>query len=376
MEFIFFLLLFLSVYSYFIYPLVMAIWPKKPLRYPEAQSTPKVSLIITARNEEKRLREKLEDCLKMDYPSHSLEILIASDCSDDATDEIVMEYSGKGVRLVRALERRGKEYAQSLAIDVATGDIIIFSDVATRMDSDAFKAIAREFGSPEVGAVSSEDRFISQDGSVAGEGLYVRYEMKLRQMESEVNSIVGMSGSFFAVRKEVAQYNWDIFSPSDFNCAINCYQLGMRAVSSKQVFGYYKDISNPSKEYERKIRTVVRGMTGLSRQRVVLNPIRFGLFSYQLWSHKLMRWLEPWFMLSLFLVTMALLNSGGIYQLMFIAQSVFYGAAIAAHISPTLRGKSLLMVIYFFCQVNLAMADAGVRFLRGERFTVWTPSKR
>ena len=377
MEIIFFVLLMAVSYSYFIYPIIIWMLPKRArTAHSMPETLPSISLIVTAHNEIARIVEKLDGCLMIDYPADKLEIIVASDCSNDGTDEIVMGYADKGIKLVKADQHLGKEYAQSLAIDKAQGDILVFSDVATHIEEGGLLLLAEEFEDSTVGAISSEDSFISKDGSIAGEGLYVRYEMWLRQIESQVNSIVGLSGSFFAIRKEVARFNWDIYSPSDFNSALNCQRLGLRAVSSSTIKGYYKDIANPEKEYARKIRTVVRGMTGLSRQKEVLNPFRFGLFSFQLWSHKVMRWLEPWLMLLLLSVNTVLWNAGCIYQIVLLAQVVFYGLAYLTHRNKSLQKNPVLKIIYFFCQVNFAMADAGIQFIRGTRVTVWTPTKR
>ena len=156
--------------------------------------------------------------------------------------------------LVRSDLHNGKEYAQSLAIKKAKGDILIFSDVATSIPTDAITILVENFKDPLIGAVSSEDRFISENGDVVGEGLYVKYEMWLRKKESELGGIVGLSGSFFAARKEVCK-EWDVSSPSDFNTALNCARNNLMAVSCPDVLGFYKDISDESKEYGRKVRT-------------------------------------------------------------------------------------------------------------------------
>jgi len=378
---LFFILSFCVLYGYFIYPFFMwalvAFLPFKSVKKDEMpHGLPSMSLIITAHNEATRIVDKLENTLRAEYPRDLLEIIVASDCSSDATDALVLSYADKNVTLVRADQRLGKEYAQSLAIQKASGDIIVFSDVATMIEPDGLRRMAEAFNDASVGAVSSEDRFISQDGSVAGEGLYVRYEMWLRQLESKVNSIVGLSGSFFAARKNVANYNWDIYSPSDFNTALNCAKLGLKAVSSPNVYGYYKDVADAKKEYDRKVRTVIRGITGLLRQREVLNPLKFGFFSFQIWSHKVMRWLEPWLMLLLFVVNLLLLDTGLLFQLTFLAQLAFYMVALAAHYDPLLREHTFIRLIYFFCQVNTAMAHALLKYFTGTRMTVWTPSKR
>lgn len=165
------------LFSYFLYPLLLRISPRRPGATNDhlpSRVPPRVSLIVTAHNEEARIREKIDNCLKLTYPD--LELIVASDASSDGTDQIVSEYSGQGVVLARAEERKGKEHAQLQAIKAASGEILIFSDVATSIPEDAIERMVRYFDDPAVGAVSSEDRFVSRDGSVAGEGAYVRYE--------------------------------------------------------------------------------------------------------------------------------------------------------------------------------------------------------
>lgn len=196
---LFWFLAFLSLYSYFIYPLILKLLAaRKSVASGDSVDTSglMLSLVITAYNEKDRIRRKLENALALDYDKSKLEIIIASDSSDDGTDDIVREYADRGVRLVRAEERLGKENAQLTAIKAVKGDIIVFSDVATEMEPDALHKLVRYFADASVGAVSSEDRFISQDGSVAGEGAYVKYEMWLRKQESKLAGLVGLSGSF------------------------------------------------------------------------------------------------------------------------------------------------------------------------------------
>ncbi|MEX1032217.1 MAG: glycosyltransferase family 2 protein [Cellvibrionaceae bacterium] len=377
--FAFWLLLVCAAYSYFIYPLCLLLLAWRQHRVPEADDGQplevSLSLIITAYNEASRIRDKLDNALALDFDKSRLEVIVASDCSDDGTDDIVREYGERGIRLVRAAERLGKENAQWAAIQEAGGDIIVFSDVATQMPADSLQKLTAYFANPRVGAVSSEDRFITQDGSVAGEGAYVKYEMWLRQQESRLAGLVGLSGSFFAARRDVCQ-RWDIHSPSDFNTALNSARLGYRAVTAPDVLGYYQDLKDPGKEYARKIRTVIRGMTSLARHPDVLNPLKYGLFAFQVFSHKLMRWLVPWFLLALFVVSAILADRGLVYGLAFVSQLLFYGLAIAAHYNSRLRKSGAVRLIYFFVQVNAAIFDASCRFLSGIRMTVWSPSAR
>jgi cellulose synthase/poly-beta-1,6-N-acetylglucosamine synthase-like glycosyltransferase len=375
----FWLLLIAATYSYFAYPALLWLLSRGRRGVVTDGTTsgdwPSMTLIVTAYNEEKRIRDKIENTLAIDYPRDKLELIVASDCSSDATDSIAAGYAAQGVRVVRARERLGKENAQLTALREARGEVLVFSDVATQIPADALRRLAKYFASPEVGAVSSEDRFVGSDGAVAGEGAYVRYEMWLRSMESRVAGLVGLSGSFFAARKRVCE-QWDILSPSDFNTALNCARAGMRAVTSPDVLGYYKDLADPRKEYQRKVRTVLRGITAIARHPDVLNPFRFGLYAWQVWSHKIMRWLVPYLLLALLVVSVPLAARGGIYSLALAAQLAFYGVALLAHFSRRLRNHALPKLIYFFVQVNIGLADASLRFLGGQRMATWQPSAR
>ena len=380
LTFLFWLFCVAALYSYFIYPLVLRVLvAKKGVKTSATTESSSmavsVSLIVTAYNEESRVRAKIENSLQLEFDASAFEIIVASDCSSDRTDDIVREYADRGVRLVRAPERLGKEHAQQCAIKEASGEILVFSDVATEIPADAIKKLVAYFNDPNVGAVSSEDRFISQNGTVAGEGAYVKYEMWLRQQESRLAGLVGLSGSFFAVRKSLCS-DWDIHSPSDFNTALNTAKAGLRAVTAPDVLGFYQDLKDPSKEYQRKIRTVIRGMTGLSRHSEVLGFGKFGFFSFQVISHKLMRWLTPWFLLALFLTNALIADNGLFYFLTFLGQLMFYGVAVVAHFLPNLQSVSLIKLVYFFVQVNIALLDAGVKFIAGQRMTTWKPSAR
>jgi cellulose synthase/poly-beta-1,6-N-acetylglucosamine synthase-like glycosyltransferase len=378
MEHYFYFVALLCGYSYFLYPLILKLAPARKARAAGASGDmqcPALTLIITVHNEEKRIHEKLENTLLIDYPKDLLEIIVASDCSSDATDSIVESFSDRGVRLVRADERKGKEYAQLCAIRKAGGEILVFSDVSTRIPAEALRILVHQFEDPRIGALSSEDRFISKDGRVEGEGAYVKYEMWLRRLESDRAGLVGLSGSFFAARREVCD-EWDIYSPSDFNTALNCAKKGLVAITCPDVIGIYSDVKDPALEYRRKIRTVVRGMTAITRHPQVLNPLRMGLFAFQIWSHKIMRWGVPWFMLFFAILTLVLADEGFVYQVALWLQVIFYGVAAIGWLFGNLRKNTAVRIIFFFVQTNLALAYALMSFLAGKRMTVWTPSQR
>jgi len=363
-------------YAYAGYPLllvILSIFRNHPVR--QANFFPTVSFIITAYNEEARIREKIENTLQQNYPPDCLEIVIASDCSTDRTDDIVRSYESRGVRLLRATDRNGKEAAQKLAVESTSGAILVFSDVATLLSSGGVRHIVKNFSDPTVGCVSSVDRLINPDGRTSGEGAYVKYEMLLRRLETRVNTLVGLSGSFFAARREVCQ-PWAADLQSDFNTLLNAVKSGLRGVSDPDSIGHYKNLSDERKEYERKVRTVLRGISVLMKSLTMLNPFKHHLFSWQLFSHKLCRWLVPFAMIFAFVSNLLLIPSSALYQYTFGCQVAFYAIALAYVWVKWLPKKAMLRIPSFVLMANLSILDAWYRYVRGERIFGWDPSKR
>ncbi len=374
LDIIFFLSIFMVFYAYLGYPLSLLFFRKKGnMRQEIDQITQTVTLIITAFNEERRIREKLENSLKLDYPIAKLQIIVASDGSTDQTNDIVRSYADSGITLLEVKDRRGKENAQKEAVASANGDIIVFSDVATILEPQGLLEIVSNFADPSVGCVSSEDRLIGQDGSPSGEGFYVRYEMWLRRLESKVNSLVGLSGSFFAARREVCQ-NFSEDVQSDFRTLLSSMKLGLRGVSDPKAVGFYLDIADEKREFERKVRTVLRGMTVFFKHLEFLNVLRYGLFSYQFFCHKLMRWLVPFFLIGALLSNLLLAFTSNLFMALIIGQVIFYVFAILSWIKPSFRG--ILKIPMFFLVVNSAIVVAWCQYFTGKRVVLWTPSKR
>jgi cellulose synthase/poly-beta-1,6-N-acetylglucosamine synthase-like glycosyltransferase len=375
-ELVFWGALFLMFFAYFGYPLTLvlaACLRRRPVQ--KAPFFPSVSLIITAYNEEKRIREKLENTLTLDYPREKLQVLIASDGSTDTTNSIVEEYADRGIELLPVKRRGGKENAQKEAVEYARGDILVFSDVATRLDPDGLAQIIANFADPAVGCVSSEDRIRRGDGKPAGEGMYVRYEMWLRRLESSVHSLVGLSGSFFAARKRVCQ-DFSADMQSDFRTLLNSIKLGLRGVCDPDAVGYYLDVSDPRKEMERKVRTVIRGMTVFFWHLELLNFFRYGIFSFQFFCHKLVRWLVPLFMAAALAANVGLALSSGAYQVLLALQIVFYAVALTVCVTTAAPNSFMLKLPAFFLTVNLAIGIAWWRYIKGDRVVMWTPSQR
>lgn len=364
------------LYAYAGYLLVLMVVSRirnRPVLAGEIQPT--VSLVITAYNEEMRIEEKILNSLQQQYPRERLEIVVASDCSSDRTDEIVRGYAAAGVRLIRAPERKGKEAAQKVAVSQTSGEVLVFSDVATTLPPLGVANIVKSFHDPSVGCVSSVDKFVDAEGNLSGEGAYVKYEMLLRRFETQVNTLVGLSGSFFAARRTVCT-PWAEDLQSDFNTLLNSMKAGLRGVSDSQSVGYYRNLTDEKKEYQRKVRTVLRGIAVLMRSLPMLNPFRYGMFAWQLFSHKLCRWLVPFAMIAAFISNVVLATHSAFYRVLLVGQAIFYVLAAAYAGCDWMPKSNLLRLPSFFVLVNLSILDAWMRFLRGDRVFRWEPSKR
>jgi cellulose synthase/poly-beta-1,6-N-acetylglucosamine synthase-like glycosyltransferase len=337
--------------------------------------TPPVTLVVTAHNEVARIRQKIENCLELVYPKELVEIIIVSDASDDGTDEIVNEYAGRGVKLLRIPERKGKHYGQGKGIQKAASDLVVLSDATTFLKKDAVRKMVRCFADPKIGVVSGEDAVNEGENGSSGEGAYVRYEMKLRSLEARAGSLVGASGCFFAIRKKLAD-GWVDDMSSDFYMPIISYMKGYRTVPEPEAIGYYTVLGDPHREFHRKVRTVLHGLEVLFRFKAILNPFRYGFYSLQMFSHKLMRWLVPLCLVVMLVTSGLLIGSGLLYQILFAGQCLLYALALLAFFVTPLQRNTLFRIPLFFCMVNLSIAIAWFQFLTGHKQVVWTATQR
>jgi len=367
---------FLVFHAYFGYPIsLFLIGLVRKRSVARQEYFPSVSLIITVFNEEKRIREKLENTLSILYPEGKLEILVVSDGSKDRTDSIVLDYSDRGITLLPVAMRRGKEHAQREAVARAKGDLLVFTDVATLLEPGGLKRIVSNFADPTVGCVSGEDRLIGDDGTTGGEGLYVRYEMRLRRLETEAHSLVGSSGSFFAARREVCR-DFSGEMQSDFRTVLNSVKMGLRAINDPGALGYYKDVSDSKREFDRKVRTVLRGLTVFLRNLEFLNISKYGFFSYQYFCHKLLRWLVPLFLISAFVANGFLIYDGKFFLVTFLLQVIFYGYGVSRIVGTSRSLGTLGKISVYFVTVNASILVAWWKYIKGERIIMWKPSER
>ncbi|MFZ5979899.1 MAG: glycosyltransferase family 2 protein [Candidatus Zixiibacteriota bacterium] len=373
---VFWLSFFLISWAYFGYLLTLKIislvYQKKLVRQ---DFTPDISIVITVYNEEKRIREKLDNTLSLDYPPEKREIIIVSDGSDDETENIVRTYIDKGVKLLAIPERHGKHYGQGEGIRQARNDIVVLSDATTFLKEDALRKIVRSFADPTIGCVSGEDR-IKQDGEGSdGEGIYVRYEMLLRSLESRVGSLVGVSGCFFAMRKKLVS-DWIDDMSSDFYMPLVSRLHGYRAVLDSEAIGIYRVLRKAEKEFIRKVRTVVHGFEVFFNFKKLLNPFKYGFYSVQLLSHKLGRWLVPLWLFFMLVLNALLLDQGSLYQALMAGQLLFYLLALIGYLVKKSRDVFVFKIPLFFVMVNLSILVAWHYYLIGKKFVTWDSTKR
>jgi glycosyltransferase involved in cell wall biosynthesis len=373
---IFWLSVFIIIWTYFGYYIflkTLAIFRHKAIEKKEYY--PFISVIITVFNEEKRISQKIENTFTTTYPHDRMEIIVSSDCSADNTDEIVRSYANRGLKLITFTERHGKHYCQGEAIKQAKGEIVILTDATTFLKDDAIQIIVSNFADNSIGIVSGMDQTISENGKPQGEGFYVKYEMKLRALESAVGSLIGASGSFYAARKIVCKIAHPDLS-YDFYLPIIAYSNGYRTIIDESAIGYYNIINDPSKEFQRKVRTVVHGIDGLYHCRKVLNPFKYGFFAFEMASHKLMRWLVPFAMIFAFAANILLSSHNRFYFAFLICQILFYGLTLAAYLIKKLQDKMIFKIPYFFVMANYSILIAWFEFLKGEKYVTWQSTKR
>jgi glycosyltransferase involved in cell wall biosynthesis len=336
---------------------------------------PPVTVIVAAHNEAASIGGKIENTLEFDYPRDRLEIIVASDASTDTTAEIIRSFAHEGVRLVESKERRGKHHLQMMACDIARGEILVFTDATIRADALALRKMVSHFADPKIGAVCSVDEFVDTKKSWAGERLYTSGETLLRRMEAQITSLVTLSGSLFAVRREICNA-WHPDQSSDFFLALHTVERGYRAALDPECKARLGSVRSERAELSRKVRTIVHGLVVFFAHLKLLNAYRYGFFSWQFLSHKLFRWLLPYATVALLISNLGLWNAGLFYRVMLILQLAGYAAGTASVAGGPLGRVKVLRPAGFFVLGSLATLYAWWKFCLGDKLVTWEPSRR
>jgi len=370
---VFWLAALLLFYVYAGYPLLLAaigLFVRR--RRPEPGYFPRLSVLIAAYNEEEAIARKIEQTLALEYPADKLEVLVLSDCSTDRTDEIVNTFPDKRVRLIRMAERRGKTYAQNQGIKEATGEVIVFSDATAVYQSKALLYMACNYQDASVGAVSGRYQYFDTTNESAtglGSMAFWNYENLIKKMQSRIRTITGCCGCIYSVRK-VAYTDLPADIISDLVQPLQAIKKGYRVVFEDRALAYEETTQSTSEEFAMRVRVVTRAMRGLLSVPDLLQPWKFAWTAFQLWSHKIMRWMVPLFLIVLLAANLALLEIP-FYRAILALQLFFYVAAILNMLLPLHRQWKPLGIPLFFCTLNAAALVSMVEICRGRKYVTW-----
>jgi biofilm PGA synthesis N-glycosyltransferase PgaC len=358
------------IYAYAGYPLVLYVLGllrrRRILR--DESYNPRVILIISAHNEERIIREKIENSLALDYPKDRLKIVVASDGSSDRTNEIAREYESHGV-VLKAFERReGKSATLNRAVLGLEGDVLVFSDANAFYREDAIRMLVRNLADEDIGCVVGKLVYLSNHSYVGkGESLYWRYESFLNGLESRIRSVLVGTGTIFAVRRE-------LFFPlakdvaNDFQLPAEVASRGYGVVYEGSAVAYEKSAFFFHEEFARKRRIIVRGLTGF---RVLKGNFGGAFRIFQFISRKLIRWCVGPLMPALYAANILLL-ADPVFRALFVLQNAFYVLAIVGALLR--RGgvqSRILFIPFYFVMVNAASFAAIVTYIGGNRLSSW-----
>jgi cellulose synthase/poly-beta-1,6-N-acetylglucosamine synthase-like glycosyltransferase len=367
-------------YVYVGYPLALLLVTRAVTRGVRRWDTvPSVMLVISAFNEARTIRAKLENSLALDYPRQRLRIVVVSDASTDGTDEIVQGFANHGVELLRMAKRGGKTSGLNVALERSRDDVVVFSDANILYDPKAVRHLVRNFGDPAVGCVTGDSRYVGAVSSAAHEreNAYWSYERSIRTWESMLGSTVGGDGAIFAIRREL----YVPLPPEAINDLVTPLQIvarGHRAVFEPAAVGYEASAGDFKGEFRRKRRIVTRSWRGVMSVHGVLDPRRVGWFAWQVWSHKVLRWLA----LPLVLVAVAASAlASPLSDVFLVVVWGFVASLVAAGFGALMRGRvgrlaGLAHAALYFYLVNCAAVLGIVMALAGRVDVTWAPQRR
>lgn len=369
--------LFIPIYVYIGYPILLIILDKiikgKPLDV--AEITPTISLIVSCYNEVDVIEQKIKNCLSLDYPWNNLEIIFVSDGSDDGTDELIKQHCNQRIKLIRQEGRLGKTMGLNLALSEVVGEIVVFSDANAMYKNDALKMLVRNFYDRSVGYVVGAAIYQDEEASGAGfsENVYWQYEMYIKKIESKLHSVVGGDGAIYAIRKSLYEpmHKEDI---NDFVNPLHIIAKGYRGVFDAEAICYEQTAGDFDKEGKRKQRIVNRSFSGLMKNKTVLNPFKFGFYSLEILSHKLLRWLIPFFIITAAVGIFVLaLMKVEMFQWMLLLGILFvWSVLIGNALKNTKACPSVALIPYYFYLININSMKGVLQSLRGKVQITWS----
>jgi cellulose synthase/poly-beta-1,6-N-acetylglucosamine synthase-like glycosyltransferase len=376
---LFWTLLGIGVYPYLIYPVVAWLLGRLANRRVDKDPAflPRVTVVIAAFNEARHIEATVRNKLELDYPRELLQLLVVSDGSTDGTDEIVAGIAADDdrLRLLRQTPRQGKTVGLNWAASEAVGEILVFSDANSMYRLDALRMLVRNFADRDVGYVTGQMLYTNTDGSLVGDGCtaYMRYENALRAVETRLGSIVGVDGAIDGVRRSLYRAMRPDQLP-DFVLPLDVAEQGYRVVYEANAIVTEEALSDESAEHRMRVRVALRALWALWDKRRLFNPLSNPLFSWQLVSHKLLRYLSGLPLLLAAIMNWYLLGHGVIYQIAAVCQGAFFLLLISklTGLRP-LADLAITRYCYYFFLLNWSSSVAFVKFLGGTRQVLWQP---
>lgn len=365
----------LLLYVYLLYPmLVRALAARfgRPVR--RGTELPSVTIIVTAYNEEKCLRGKLDNISALDYPPALLNTLVVSDASSDATEEIARQFDPARVSVLRVEGRQGKTACQNAGAAAARSDILVFTDATTQIDPETLRRLVENFADSDIGCVASRPIYVSSVDNATSQGCetYWNYELRLRAAESSFGCLIGVSGCLYAVRRS-AYVPIDPALISDFVVAMKMREQGLRTVLAADAMCFEQTLDRGSRELAMRVRVAVRSLNALIHERRFLNPWRYGSLAWALWSHKVLRYASPVLWMAALAANIRLAGHMG-YRVLFITQCALILAGVLGFLLQSRRSTlGIFGQPYYFLLTNVASLIATLRYLKGDRMVTWKP---
>lgn len=340
---------------------------------------PAVSLVIPCYNEAHILKEKVQNCFQLDYPSSLLQIYFITDGSTDGFREVLRDYPE--IILLHEDQRGGKTAAENRAMLFIKTPIVVFSDANTMLNRQAIQNIVRHFEDEKVGCVSGEKRVKVEEkdsASSAGEGIYWKYESLLKSLDSEWHTAVGAAGELVAFRTDLYEVLPEDTILDDFMQSMLIAAKGYKIVYEPEAYAVETGSASIKEEMKRKIRISAGGWQSIQRLWNKITPAKDPFLYFQYISHRVLRWtVTPFLLILLFLLNIFLWEVHWIYQALMIGQLVFYLAAVAGYLleNRSIRLK-LFFVPFYFCMMNYAVILGLIRFLNNSQQGMWEKAAR
>lgn len=367
----------LALHPYITYPFVIMILSSlRPRPAQQARQKPLVTVVIPAYNEENDIERRVRNLLEMDWPADRLEVIVVSDGSEDRTNEIVRALATSDSRVhLLDIPRGGRCAAINAGAAAASGEIVLLTDASTQFAPDVISKLVAHFGDPRVWVVVGTVNMLPFERTPLNftEGLYWRFESRLREMEARAGLAFIGSGACIAVRRDRFPQLEDDAS-DDLNLVLKVITQGGRAVQVANIGVYDYMDGDVNKQLQSRTRRVVRSLTTISRNAAIMNPLNHPDYAFCVISHKVLRWMSPLWLIGM-LVTSASLFAVPFYRYAFFAQTAFYGLALVGLVAQRLSFSSspLLAVPLGVVVANVAFLRGLIAFLTGGRLRTHEP---